>query len=79
MEQRWNYLPVREKKPFKFLYKDDTGYTFMDTTTYEQISVASGAGGRPNFKGWTGSFCFNEQRDQMLAMGVELPDKIVFS
>jgi hypothetical protein len=51
----------------------------MDTTTYEQISVASGAGGRPNFKGWTGSFCFNEQRDQMLAMGVELPDKIVFS
>src|SRR5690606_19695222 len=44
IEQTWNsgetIHPVRvEKRPYQFLFKDDTGFTFMDTETYEQISV----------------------------------------
>lgn len=28
-----------ERRPFQFLYKDDTGYNFMNTNTFEQISI----------------------------------------
>ncbi|MBB6325605.1 elongation factor P [Algoriphagus iocasae] len=28
-----------EKRPHQFLYKDDLGYHFMDTNTFEQISI----------------------------------------
>jgi elongation factor P len=28
-----------EKRPHQFLYKDDFGYNFMDTNTFEQISI----------------------------------------
>jgi elongation factor P len=28
-----------EKRPHQFLYKDDMGYNFMDTNTFEQISI----------------------------------------
>jgi elongation factor P len=28
-----------EKRPHQFLYKDDFGYNFMDTSTFEQISI----------------------------------------
>lgn len=28
-----------EKRPHQFLYKDDLGYNFMDTNTFEQISI----------------------------------------
>jgi elongation factor P len=32
--------PVRiERKEFQFLYRDGSGYVFMDTETYEQLSV----------------------------------------
>ena len=82
IEQTWNsgetIFPVRvEKKPFQFLYKDDTGYTFMDTSTYEQISVASEMVDAPQFlkDGQEVSVLINGETDQ--PMGVELPDKIV--
>lgn len=29
-----------ERRPYQFLYKDDMGYNFMNTETYEQISIA---------------------------------------
>lgn len=82
IEQTWNsgetIYPVRvEKKPFQFLYKDDTGYTFMDTVTYEQISVPSEMVDAPQFlkDGQEVSVLINGETDQ--PMGVELPDKIV--
>jgi elongation factor P len=28
-----------EKRPHQFLYKDDMGYNFMDTNTFEQIMI----------------------------------------
>jgi elongation factor P len=42
IEHTWNsgdtIYPVRvEKKPYQFLYKDDSGYNFMDNETFDQI------------------------------------------
>lgn len=81
IEQTWNsgetIFPVRvEKKPYQFLYKDDSGYTFMDTETYEQISVQESMVDAPRFlkDGQEVSVLINTETD--LPMGVELPDKI---
>lgn len=82
IEQTWNsgetIYPVRvEKRPYQYLYKDDTGYTFMDTATYEQISVPEAMVDAPQFlkDGQEVSVLINTETD--LPMGVELPDKIV--
>ena len=44
IEKTWNsgdnIYPVRvERKNYQFLYKDDTGYNFMDNETFEQIAL----------------------------------------
>ena len=82
IEQTWNsgetIYPVRvEKRTYQFLYKDDTGYSFMDTETYEQITVAPGMVDAPQFlkDGQEVSVLINGETEQ--PMGVELPDKIV--
>lgn len=82
IEQTWNsgetIYPVRvEKKPFQFLYKDDSGYSFMDNETFEQITVAEDMVDAPAFlkEGQEVSVLINGETD--LPMGVELPDKIV--
>src|SRR6266487_453899 len=54
IEVTWNsgetIYPVRvEKKPFQFLYKDDSGYNFMDTVTFEQIAVQENMIDAPKF------------------------------
>jgi elongation factor P len=82
IELTWNsgetIYPVRvEKKPYQFLYKDDSGYTFMDTENYEQVSVPQNLVDAPQFlkDGQEVSVLINTETD--LPMGVELPDKIV--
>lgn len=82
IEQTWNsgetIHPVRvEKQPYQFLFKDDTGYTFMDTSTYEQITVTPEMVDAPQFlkDGQEVSVVMNTETD--LPLGVELPDKIV--
>ncbi len=82
IEQTWNsgetIYPVRvEKKPYQFIYKDVTGYSFMDTSTYEQITVPPEMVDAPQFlkDGQEVSVLINGETDQ--PMGVELPDKIV--
>ena len=70
--------PVRvEKRAYQFLYKDDTGYSFMDTETYEQITVTPQMVDAPQFlkDGQEVSVLINGETEQ--PMGVELPDKIV--
>jgi elongation factor P len=81
IEVTWNsgetIFPVRvEKKPFQFLYKDDTGYSFMDNETFEQITVAEPMIDAPQFlkDGQEVSVLINGETEQ--PMGVELPDKI---
>ena len=82
IEQTWNsgetVHPVRvEKKSFQFLFKDDTGFTFMDTETYEQISVSPNMVDSPQFlkDGQEVSVLMNTETE--LPMAVELPDKLV--
>jgi elongation factor P len=82
IEQTWNsgetIYPVRvERKAYQYLYKDETGYSFMDTTTFEQITVQESMIDAPRFlkDGQEVSVLINGETD--LPMGVELPDKIV--
>lgn len=82
IEQTWNsgdtIYPVRvERKNFQFLYKDDTGYNFMDTETFEQVAVQENMVDAPQFlkEGQEVSVLINTESD--LPMSVELPDKIV--
>lgn len=82
IETTWNsgdnIYPVRiERKDYQFLYKDDTGYNFMDNETFEQISVAESLVDAPQFlkEGQEVGVLINTDTDAPL--GIELPDKIV--
>ncbi|HEX5654884.1 MAG TPA: elongation factor P, partial [Chitinophagaceae bacterium] len=73
-----NIYPVRvERKNYQFLYKDDTGYNFMDNETFEQVALQEGMVDAPQFlkEGQEVSVLFNTETEQ--PMSVELPDKIV--
>src|SRR5688500_10183357 len=82
IEHTWNsgdnIFPIRvEKKSYQFLYKDESGYTFMDSETFEQISVNEVMVDAPQFlkDGQEVTVAINTDTD--LPMSVELPDKIV--
>ncbi|MGZ3844874.1 MAG: elongation factor P [Flavisolibacter sp.] len=82
IEKTWNsgdnIFPVRvERKEYQYLYKDETGYTFMDNETFEQVSVNENAIDAPQFlkEGQSVSVLFNTETEA--PMTVELPDKIV--
>lgn len=81
IEHTWNsgdnIYPVRvEKHPYQFLYKDDTGYHFMSSQTYEQVSLDENKVENPKFYK-DGQECFMLiNTDTDLPMSVELPDKI---
>ncbi|TMI83213.1 MAG: elongation factor P [Bacteroidetes bacterium] len=82
IEKTWNsgdsIFPVRvEKRTYQFLYKDDTGYNFMNTETFEQITLQEAMVDAPQFlkEGQEVGVLINTETDQ--PMNVELPDKIV--
>ena len=82
IEKTWNsgenIYPVRvEKKPYQFLYKDESGYNFMDNETFEQIALEEQKIDAPQFlKEGAEVFVFiNTETEQ--AIGAELPEKIV--
>ncbi len=82
IEKTWNsgdnIFPVRvERKDYQFLYKDDTGFNFMDNVTFEQVAVQENMVDAPQFlkEGQTVSMLINTETE--LPMSVELPDKIV--
>ncbi|MBX2925771.1 MAG: elongation factor P [Chitinophagaceae bacterium] len=82
IEKTWNsgdtIYPVRvERKTFQFLYKDDSGYNFMDTETFEQLALEEHMVDAPQFlkDGQEVSVLVNTETEQ--PMSVELPDKIV--
>lgn len=81
IEHTWNsgdtIFPVRvEKRDYQFLYKDDTGYNFMDNETFEQIVVQEEMINAPQFlkDGQSAFVMINGETDK--PMGVELPEKI---
>ena len=82
IEKTWNsgdtIYPVRvERKTFQYLYKDDTGYNFMDNETFEQVALGENLVDAPQFlkEAQEVSVLINTETDQ--PMSVELPDKIV--
>ncbi len=82
MEHTWNsgdtIHPVRvERHSYQFLYKDESGYTFMDNETFEQVTVAENMVDAPKFlkEGQEVSVLLNTETE--LPMSVELPEKIV--
>lgn len=82
IEKTWNsgdsIHPVRvERKEYQFLYKDESGYTFMDNETFEQVAVPENLIDAPQFlrDGDQVSVLFNTETEQ--PMNVELPDKVV--
>lgn len=82
IEKTWNsgdnIFPVRvERKDYQFLYKDDTGYNFMDNETFEQVAVAENLIDAPKFlrDGDPVSVLFNTETES--PMTVELPEKVV--
>ena len=82
IEKTWNsgdtVFPVRvEKRGYQYLYKDDTGYNFMNTETFEQVSLQETLVDAPQFlkDGQEVTILINTETD--LPMAVELPDKIV--
>jgi len=82
IEKTWNsgdtIYPVRvERKNYQFLYRDDTGYNFMDNETFEQVTVPENQVDAPQFlkEGQEVTVLFNTETEQ--PMSVELPDKII--
>ena len=82
IEKTWNsgdnIFPVRvEKRTYQFLYKDDNGYNFMDTESFEQVALQQSAIDAPQYlkEGQEVGVLINTENDQIL--GAELPDKIV--
>jgi len=82
IEKTWNsgdnIFPVRvEKRSYQFLYKDDAGYNFMDTETFEQVALQEVTIDAPQYlkEGQEVGVLINTETEQ--PMSVELPDKIV--
>jgi len=82
IEKTWNsgdnIFPVRvERRPYQFLYKDESGFNFMDTSSFEQISLQDTMIDRPELYK-DGQDCFilvNTETE--LPMSVELPPNVV--
>lgn len=82
IEKTWNsgdnIFPVRvERKDYQYLYKDDSGYNFMDNETFEQIVVAETLIDAPQFLKEAQEVSVLINTETELPMSVELPDKIV--
>lgn len=82
IEKTWNsgdtIYPVRvERKDYQYLYKDESGFNFMDSETFEQIAVQESLIDAPQFlvEGQPVSVLINTETES--PMSVELPDKIV--
>lgn len=82
IEKTWNsgdnIFPVRvERKDYQYLYKDESGYSFMDNETFEQITVAENLVDAPQFlvEGQQVSVLINTETES--PMSIELPDKII--
>jgi elongation factor P len=82
IEHTWNsgdtVFPVRvERRPYQFLYKDESGFNLMDNNTFEQIVMAESMVERPELYK-DGQECFvlvNTETEQ--PMSVELPPHVI--
>ena len=81
IEHTWNsgdnIFPIRvEKRPYQYLYKDDSGFNLMDTSSFEQIIVSESMIEHPELYK-DGQDCFGViNTETETPMGVELPPSI---
>ena len=81
IEHTWNsgdnIFPIRvEKRPYQYLYKDESGFNLMDTASFEQIVVSESMIEHPELYK-DGQDCFvivNTETE--IPMGVELPPSV---
>lgn len=66
-----------ERRDYQYLYKDDMGYHFMDSNTFEQIPVQEDLINAPDFlkDGQQVEIIFHAELEKVL--GVELPQHVV--
>jgi elongation factor P len=66
-----------ERRNYQFLYKDDLGYHFMDSNTYEQIPVEEALINAPQFlkDGQDVEILFHAEEERVL--GCELPQHVI--
>lgn len=57
-----------ERRPYQFLYKDDTGYNFMHSETFEQVNVPEEIINAPQFlkEGQTAEIVFHAETETPL-------------
>ena len=75
IEKTWNsgdmIFPVRvERRTYQFLYKDDTGYNFMNTETFEQVTLQETMVDAPQFlkDGQEVGVLINTETDQPMSV-----------
>ncbi len=84
IEHTWNsgetIYPVRvERRPYQFLYKDDSGFNLMDTSTFEQIVMNENMIERPElYKDGQEVFVLVNTETE-IPMSVELPPNVVLT
>ena len=82
IEKTWNsgdnIFPVRvERKNYQFLYKDDSGYNFMDNESFEQIALQEEMIDAPQFLSDDQEVSVLINTESESVMSEELPDKVV--
>ena len=66
-----------ERRPYQYLYKDDMGYNFMDSTTFEQMPIDENLINAPQYltDGQEVDVIFHAEEERVL--GCELPQHII--
>ncbi|MFT6882122.1 MAG: elongation factor P [Marinoscillum sp.] len=66
-----------ERRAYQFLYKDDMGFNFMDSTTFEQIPISEKLINAPQLlkDGQEVDVLFHAEEERVL--GVELPQHVI--
>ncbi len=71
-------FPVRiERRKFQYLYKDDIGYHFMNTETYNQVSIPEELIDYPRFLKEGGEVDILYHAEKELPLNVELPQHLI--
>jgi len=82
IEHTWNsgdnVFPVRvERRPYQFLYKDDSGFNLMDNNTFEQIIIEEAKVDRPELYKESQECFVLVNTETETPMGIELPPNVV--
>lgn len=66
-----------ERRPYQYLYKDDMGYNFMDSTNFEQMPIDENLINAPQYlkDGQEVDVLFHAEKE--LVLGCELPQHII--